>query len=66
MPKFYSVRDIARELREPFHRVRYAIAEGGIEPAQRVGIVRLFAADQLPRIREALQKSSRRELAVHA
>lgn len=66
MPKFLSLRDIAKELREPFHRVRYAVAEGGIEPAQRVGMVRLFTADQLPLIREALSKSSRRELAVHA
>ena len=63
MPRFYSLRDIAKELQEPFHRVRYAITEGGIEPTQRVGMLRLFTVEQLPLIREALAKSSRRELA---
>jgi hypothetical protein len=63
MPKFYTLRDIAKELRVPFHRVRYAISEGRIKEAARIGIVRVFTSDQLPLIKAALQKSSRRELA---
>jgi len=65
MARLLSLRDIAKELHEPFHRVRYAVAEGGIEPVMRVGIVRLFDASQLPSIREALNLSSKRQL-VHA
>ena len=57
-----SLRDIANELREPFHRVRYAVAEGGIKPAMRIGIVRLFDREQLPVIKAALEQSSKRQL----
>jgi hypothetical protein len=63
MSTIYSLRDIAKHLNEPFHRVRYAVTEAGIEPAARVGIVRVFTADQIPMIQEALEKSARRELA---
>jgi len=62
MSTIYSLRDIAKHLNEPFHRVRYAVAESGIRPAARLGIVRIFTAEQIPLIQEALKKSKRREL----
>jgi hypothetical protein len=38
----------------PIHRLKYAVAEHGIEPRQRAGTTRLFADDQLGEIRQAM------------
>jgi len=37
MAKLLSLRDIAKELHEPFHRVRYAVAEGSAWCGVRAG-----------------------------
>ena len=51
-----TVGEIAEEFGERLHRVRYAIATFQIKPRWRVGIIRQWARDDLPKIRDALAK----------
>lgn len=55
-----------REVKEHFpgfsiHQVKYAITEYGIEPRRRVGIIRLWGEEDLPRIGAALSRIARRQ-----
>lgn len=59
--KYLTVRDVARALREPTHRVVYAIREYRIDPVQRAGIIRLFSSDQLPTIASAVKRVKERK-----
>jgi len=58
---FLTVRDVARRLNEPTHRVIYAIREYRIESAHGVGIIRLFVPDQLPTIASAVKRVRERK-----
>lgn len=58
---FLTVRDVARQLREPTHRVVYALREYRIDPAQRAGIIRLFTPDQLATIAAAVKRVRERK-----
>ena len=49
-----AVRQIATALGRPFHRVDYAIQRLGLTEAARVGIVRLYSAEQADLIRRAI------------
>ena len=51
--------DVARACGVPPHRAKYAIAEYGIEPRQRAGILRLWAPEQVAAVRAALIRISR-------
>ena len=49
-----TIGDIARQLGVPRARLDYAVDKAGIRERGRVGIIRLFSADQVPVIRAAL------------
>lgn len=53
-----TITQIAKLENEPPHRVGYAIERYQIQPAQRVGIIRVFTRDQLPAIRAALRRTA--------
>lgn len=54
MDGYLTVGQIADELREPPARVSYVISKHRLKPVQRIGIVRLFAPQQLEAIRQGL------------
>lgn len=41
-------------------QLEYALERGGVRPAGRVGIIRIYSADQLPQILEAVRRTTRR------
>lgn len=55
-----TVGAIARELRQPLHRIKYCLDAYSIEPIQRAGVLRLFSRDDLPRIKSALIRIAER------
>jgi hypothetical protein len=62
--RLYTAPTIARILGVTRRRVEYAIELHAIEPVQRLGIARIYDADGLRQIREAVQAiASRREVA---
>jgi hypothetical protein len=48
------------------HRAKYAIAEYGIEPRQRAGILRLWAPEQVAAVKIALGRIARHPSSVAA
>ena len=50
-----TVSQVARRLGVRVHRVAYALRCAEIREVQRAGIVRLYSADQLDAIREAIE-----------
>ena len=54
MTDLLTVGDVARRLGVPRARVDYALEKAGIQERGRAGILRLFAADQVPVIQAAL------------
>ena len=54
-----SITDLESRTGFPRHTVNYALRVNGIEPAGRVGIARVWREDQLPAIREALERTTR-------
>lgn len=52
--KCYTVGDIADLLGEPPARVGYIISKHRIKPAERVGIIRIFNAQQVELVRQYL------------
>ncbi|MGE0481273.1 MAG: hypothetical protein AB7Q17_12450 [Phycisphaerae bacterium] len=50
-----TARQLAREFGVPLHRIDYAVQRLGLEEAARVGIVRLFTAEQAEQVRSALR-----------
>jgi hypothetical protein len=61
MEALYTLRALQRAhfKSTKLHVLKYAIAEAGIEPAMRAGIVRLFGDKQLPEITAAVHRTSR-------
>ena len=55
MTEMLTVGDVARKLGVPRARVDYALDKAGIRERGRAGILRLFAADQVPVIQAALR-----------
>jgi DNA-binding transcriptional MerR regulator len=55
-----TIKDIARRCEVSVSRARYAIDTNGIEPRARVGIIRLWTEDDLPRIKSALRRIAER------
>lgn len=51
-----TVGQIAERLGVTSNRVSYAVAQYRIKPAGRVGILRVWSADDLPRIKSALAR----------
>lgn len=47
---------LAERLGVPVHRLKYAIEQHGIHPAMRVGILRVWSEDEVPRMRGALAR----------
>lgn len=41
-------------------QLEYALERGGIRPVGRVGIIRIYSADQLPQIVQAVRRTTRR------
>jgi len=41
----------------PLHRITYAVRKANIQPTGRAGILRLYAASTLPRIKAAVLKT---------
>ena len=60
-PTLLTLREITR-LCPGFrlHQVKYAVDEYGIAPHSRVGIIRLWTEDDLPRIKSALHRIAQR------
>jgi hypothetical protein len=56
----YTLPDIARRLDAKLHRVRYVVQEYRIEPAERIGIIRLWGDAQVDAIRAALRRTDQR------
>ena len=61
-----TVGQLAAECDVPHHRLTYALKAAGIQPVQRVGILRVWSADQLPQIREAVERIASRREAIGA
>lgn len=57
---YLSIHDLERLTGEPRHILNHAILRHGPEPRGRVGISRLWAADDLPAIRAALELTAAR------
>ena len=58
--------ELARVLEVPEHKARYAIKMYGIEPVERVGIVRLFSRDSIRKTKAALKLIATRRGGYHA
>lgn len=59
-----TVGQLAAECGVPTWRLTYALKAADIPPVQRVGILRVWSAEQLPEIRAAVERiASRREVA---
>ena len=55
-----TVREAARRLGVKTHRLSYAIGVYDVEPRQRAGIIRLYAAEQLPTLAAAVRRCAGR------
>jgi predicted transcriptional regulator len=53
----FTVGDLSKLTGRPQHQIAYALQSRGIEPAHRVGILRVFDAAQLPTILDALKQT---------
>ncbi len=53
---FLTLGRIAEQLGVAIHRVKYAIEQHHVEPRMRVGITRVWAEEDLPRIQLALNR----------
>ena len=53
-----TLSQLARRLNVSQHRVKYAIETHGVRPFTRVGIIRVWTEDAIPRIEEALRQIS--------
>ncbi len=58
--KHDTMPELVRRLRVPRHRLEHALKRDNIQPAQRVGPVRLYSSDQIPAIRASLYRSLQR------
>lgn len=56
----FTVRDIAKRLDVPIHRVKYAMQLYDIEARERVGIIRLFSEADIPAIQNAIRRVAER------
>jgi hypothetical protein len=62
-----TVGQLAVECGVPTWRLTYALKVVGIPPVQRVGILRVWSAEQLPAIRAAVERvAGKREVTAHA
>lgn len=52
-----TLRDLRHELDEEKHIISYAIDRYGPEPAGRIGTSRIWTKDQLPQIRQSLDRT---------
>lgn len=58
--EYLTLGEVARRLGENDNRVKYAIGAYRIEPTARVGILRCWTEDDLPRIKSALARVAAR------
>lgn len=59
-----TIRDVAKACGVRTHQAKYAAAEYDIAPRLRVGIIRLWSVEDLPRFRSVLSRiAGRREVA---
>ena len=54
MPKTYTTGDLSKHFRVPVWQILQTIRRGFLDEPGRVGIYRVWAADDLPRVRAAL------------
>ena len=59
-PQRLTLRDIAHRENVKMHVAKYAIDSADILPVQRVGVIRLWSADQLQEISRAIARTSRK------
>lgn len=52
--RFLTLGQLSEHLKTPIHRVKYVLERHRIAPAARVGIIRVWSENDLPRIRQAL------------
>ena len=54
--RYLTLGQIAARLGVTTHRVKYAVDQYGIAPTMRIGILRCWTEDDLPRVESALQR----------
>lgn len=52
----FTLGQLAERLGVPVHRLKYAIDQHRILPAMRVGILRVWSENEIPRMRRALAR----------
>ena len=55
-PTLFTLGQLAERLDVPIHRLKYAIDIHGIKPRFRIGITRVWADEDVPRIKSALAR----------
>ena len=56
--KLLTITELGRRLGLPPYVVNYAIIKFRLEPATRIGIARVWSENDLPKIREAVEKTA--------
>lgn len=54
--QFLTLGELATQLSTSKHQVKYAIDQYRIEPAMRIGIIRVWSEDSIPLIQSALSR----------
>lgn len=54
--RLLTLGQLAQQLGVSIHRVKYAIESYRIEPVTRIGIMRVWSEDDLPRIKSAISR----------
>lgn len=54
--RLLTLGQLAQRLGVSIHRVKYAIESYRIEPVTRIGIIRVWSEDDLPRIKSAISR----------
>jgi hypothetical protein len=53
-----DVRGLSRLLNAPLHRINYCLLAHSIRPVRRIGLIRLFDAEAIEKVRQALNERS--------
>jgi hypothetical protein len=59
-PKVFTLGQLAEHFGVTNHRIKYAVERYKISPVTRVGILRVWSAEQLDAIKGALDRTARR------
>ena len=57
---FVTIGTLVQITRKPAHVINYALSRYGPEPAGRIGIIRVWSRDDVPKIIESLRRTTER------